>query len=99
MDYANWFWSRWPTRARRHQAMQGYRTLAIQHAETLADIALRNYVLTPAPDGVDATALAILEGRRSAALEILALAHMDVNELWEVIERKLAANARSTHAA
>jgi hypothetical protein len=101
MNYIDWFWSRWPSRARRHEAMQGYRTLAISHQETLADIALRNYVLSPAPEGIDAITLARIEGRRAAALEILAIASMDINELWEIIERKQAQQAREprSHAA
>src|SRR5262245_27065936 len=88
MDYINWFLTRWPTSARRHTAMQGYRTLAVAHPETLADIGIRNYVLAPAPDGVDAIGLARAEGRRAAALEIMHLANMDLTQLWELIEKK-----------
>jgi hypothetical protein len=87
MDYVNWFATRWPIRERRSAVLRGYRALAREHAAVVADIALRNYVLSPAPAG-DAIAIAIAEGRRQCALEILHLANMNIDQLWDIIERK-----------
>ncbi len=80
-----WFWQMWPTRARRHTAMSGYRGIP---EETLADIALRNYVFAPAPAAGDLFGAGVNEGRRLAALEIFKNARMDLETVWAAIERK-----------
>ena len=87
-DYREWFRQLWPTSSRRHAVLSGYRAIGMQHEATLADIALRNYVFAPAPAAADLFAAGIAEGRRQAALEIFKLAHTNVDQLWELIERK-----------
>jgi len=84
-SYLEWFRQMWPTAARRHAAMAGYRALGQQHEETLADIALRNHVFSECPDQV-------AEGRRRAALEIFKLAKIDLDRIWDAIERKPTEN-------
>lgn len=78
----------WPTKARRERALQGYRALGMQHRETLADIAYRNNVFNELPLGMRRDDVLIAEGRRRCAIEICKLANMDVDLLWEQIEKR-----------
>lgn len=81
MNFPVWFRQVWPTAARRSAVLEGYRTLGTQLRPTLTDIALRNYVFADAPDQV-------AEGRRRCALEIFKLANTDIDQLWELVEKK-----------
>lgn len=77
----------WPTLGNRSAVVHGYKVLASQHPRTLADIALRNNVFSPAP-ATSELELAIAEGRRRAALEIIRLANIEPAALQALLETK-----------
>lgn len=81
-----WFREVWPTQAKRHTVIEGYRGIGKM---VLTDIALRGYVFSAPPrtpgdvfrDGIN-------EGRRLLAQEILDLAALDPATLHDLIEKK-----------
>lgn len=75
----------WPNPARRDQVCAGYRALATTHPMTLADIAARAGLYTAAEPGTDGIALAVAEGRRQLALEILALARTPPDDVHQLL--------------
>lgn len=77
----------WPFPGNRRAVVEGYTELGTRHRHTLADIGLRNHVFADAPAGSDRE-LAIAEGRRRCALEIMALSGAGHGELWNLLERK-----------
>lgn len=79
----------WPWAGARASVLEGYAVLGRQHQQTLADICLRNHVFSDAPVAPnDAIGLAIAEGRRRAALEILTLARADALRIHALQETK-----------
>lgn len=81
-NWPRWFATVWPKANRRWVVLQGYRALADSYKDTLADIAVRNYVFAPNHAANDREAW-IAEGRRQCALEIFKLAHIDPATLFE----------------
>ena len=77
----------WPFPAGRGAVVAGYRALGITHRHVLADIALRNHVFNDAPAASELE-LAIAEGRRRCAVEIINLANCNFDQLWALIEKK-----------
>lgn len=77
----------WPFAGGRAAVVADYATIGAQHKHALADIALRNHVMGDAPAGSDIE-LAIAEGRRRCAIEIITLCGAGYEELWGMIERK-----------
>lgn len=86
----------WPFSAGRSAVISDYVTLGAQHPHLLADIALRNNVFSQADAGNEYE-LAIAEGRRRCALEIITLAGAGYNELWDLIEKKPPPARESRH--
>lgn len=83
-NWPHWFYQAWPNGQKRWKVLTGYR--AIDKA-TLADIALQNNVFAPIhADGEYAAG--VEEGKRQAALKIFKLANIDLDQLWEQIERR-----------
>lgn len=80
----------WPSVPGKRSVYAGYLALKA-HPQTLADIAMRNYVFADPPKGLSDRDGAILEGRRQCALEIVRLSRLDPATLWDVIEGKTAA--------
>jgi hypothetical protein len=81
-NWPRWFATYWPSAQRRWLVITGYRALAMQHKDTLADIALRNNVFAPIRES-DPHKAAIAEGRRQCALEIFEMAQIDPATLFE----------------
>lgn len=77
----------WPFAGGRGAVVADYAAIGAQHQHFLADIALRNNVMQDAPAGSDLE-LAIAEGRRRCAVEIITLCGVGYGELWSMIERK-----------
>lgn len=75
-----WFPIAWPDRMLRLQVAAQYAALA-QSKELLADIAMRNFLFEGAPDNAN---LAIIEGRRRAALEIFQMARMRPQDVADI---------------
>lgn len=78
-----WFPVAWPDRMLRLRVAGEYASIA-SHRHMLADIAMRNFLFEPAPDGAD---LAIIEGRRRAALEIFQMARVNPADIADVSVR------------
>lgn len=81
-NWPRWFSTVWPDLSRRLRVLQGYRALELNYKDTLADIAVRNYVFAPNHAANDREAW-IAEGRRQCALEIFKLAQIDTASLFE----------------
>lgn len=92
----NWFGQVWPDRVRRLQVAAQYNDIG---REALADIALRNYVFAPAPQHIDAIALARIEGRREAALEIIQMSTVDPMALSRIEIGGSDKRAENSHAS
>jgi hypothetical protein len=75
-----WFPVAWPDRTLRLRVAGEYQTLAACRY-MMADIAMRNFLFEPAPEGAD---LAIIEGRRRAALEIFQMARVNPADIADV---------------
>lgn len=76
-----WFAKVWPQGQMRLRVVGEYAALK-SSPHLLADIAARNFVFQPLPE--DPHRMAICEGRRRAALEILELAKVDPRGLADV---------------
>jgi hypothetical protein len=76
-----WFSVAWRDQVLRMRVAGQYSSLKAS-PQMLADIAARNFVFAHMPD--EPHAMAIAEGRRRAALEILELARVDVDEIANV---------------
>lgn len=83
----NWFRAMWPENNRRWLVLQQYRDLGTTKRALLADLALRANLFAPIRAEHDRQA-AIEEGRRQLALEIFKMANIDVEVLWEQIEKR-----------
>ena len=81
----------WTQLTNRQAVVGGYRALGTQHAHTLADIGLRNYLFSPLPQG-DALALARAAGRQDCAREIFDLARLDPALAHRLLESKPTEN-------
>lgn len=77
----DWFAKVWPQNAMRLRVAGEYAALK-GSLHMLADIAARNHVLSDLPN--DPHLMPIAEGRRRAALEILELARVRVEEIAQV---------------
>lgn len=77
----NWFGRVWTDQVLRRRVAGEYGALKAS-PHLLADIAARNFVFAALPD--DPHAMAIAEGRRRAALEILELARVDIDAIANV---------------
>lgn len=82
-NWPRWFAGVWPNAQRRWVVINSYRGLGTHHKEMLADIALRNHVFGPNREETDRMAW-IAEGRRQCALEILKLARVDHDALYQL---------------
>lgn len=76
-----WFTVIWSDQVLRMRVAGEYNSLKTS-PHMLADIAARNFVYAALPDGPQE--MAIAEGRRRCALEILELARADVGEIAKV---------------
>lgn len=85
-NWPRWFAAIWPNAQRRWVVINSYRGLGTHHREMLADIALRNHVFAPNREESDRLAW-IAEGRRQCALEILKLARVDHDALYQLTVR------------
>jgi hypothetical protein len=77
----NWFAEKWQQATMRLRVAGEYNALR-GSKHMLADIAARNHVFSELPN--DPHLMAIGEGRRRAALEILELARVDIQEIAQV---------------
>jgi hypothetical protein len=77
----SWFSLVWRDQVLRMRVAGEYNSLKTS-PHMLADIAARNFVFAALPD--EPHAMAIAEGRRRCALELLELARVDVREIAEV---------------
>lgn len=82
----HWFQIYWPDKSRRRVLFEQYRDLGTKKT-LLADIALRANVFAPIRAETDRQAW-IEEGRRQLALEIIKTAQTDLDQLWDLIERR-----------
>lgn len=82
-----WFQQLWPNRSKRHALAGDYLSLAATHGLVLADIALRGRLWSDLVVPGDRDATMVNLGKRELALEIIELAEMDPNRLFEMIER------------
>lgn len=86
INAVGWFREVWPTAAKRHTALNGYRGIS---KYTLADIALRgNLYSSPTRVAGDVFLDGVNEGRRLLALEITELARVDHDTLFDLVESK-----------
>jgi hypothetical protein len=76
-----WFSVVWGDQVLRLRVAGQYSSLKAS-PQMLADIAARNFVFAQLPD--DPHAMAVAEGRRRCALELLELARVDVDEIANV---------------
>lgn len=84
LELRAWFFQAWPRLGGKRAVLSGYLALKAQ-PHVVADICMRNYVLRDAPAGNEIE-LAIAEGRRRCAMEIMRLAGLELEDLWKVIE-------------
>ncbi|HXF45751.1 MAG TPA: hypothetical protein VNK91_06495 [Burkholderiaceae bacterium] len=86
IDWRWWFRQKWLTPQKRWAVLTAYKSI---DEFALADIAQRGYVFSQPQRVVgDVFGDGINEGRRQLALEIIELAGADVQQLFQLIERK-----------
>lgn len=81
-----WFGAMWSNISRRRVVLEQYRNLGTMKP-LLADIALRANLFAPIRSDSDRQG-AMEEGRRQLALEIFKMAKIDIDLLWEQIEKR-----------
>lgn len=84
----------WPGLSGKRAVYAGYSVLR-SHPALLADIALRNCVYADAPPAANVHAAGVIEGRRQCALEIIRLAKLHPDALWDVIEARTSDEKRN----